>query len=202
LALTLRPGEALYLPRGLLHEAVTCQADAAASLHITVGFLEPCWGEALRLLLERLERADVRLRLPVPTWRLPESEARPALARALAGHAGLLAEAPSLEVLLLALMDGLVQARPPLPERGLLSPPPPGPQDRLRLSERMLHHVVERPDLPPELRWTGGGMALSPDELAWLQALVEGASAAELGGGEPALGFLRRLAAAGLLQRA
>lgn len=195
-ALTLRPGEMLYLPRGLLHEA-RGQAAGEASLHVTVGLLEPSWAEALRLLLDRLEAAEPALRRPVPTWRLDDPAARPALGDALAAHGAGLGGEAALDLLSLALLDSLANGRAPLPERGLLTPPP-GPETRLRLSDRMLHHVAAPPDGPMELRWAGGSLPLTAQELGWLQALEEGASAAMLGG--ESLGFLRRLSAAGLLQ--
>ncbi|MFC7542207.1 cupin domain-containing protein [Siccirubricoccus deserti] len=59
-SLTLRPGEALYLPRGTVHDAKG--QEARASLHLTIGFLEPCWADALRLLLDRREAEDAALR--------------------------------------------------------------------------------------------------------------------------------------------
>lgn len=194
-ALTLRPGDALYLPRGVPHEAKG-QSDGA-SLHLTIGFLEPCWAEALRLLLDRLEPEDPSLRTAFPTWRLAEPGAAPALLRAMADRLQAMAAPAALEQLSLALLDSLAESRAPLPARGLLTPPP-GPEDRLRLTDRMLHHVAALPDGRAELRWAGGRLPLAPRELLWLERLEGGASPAELGEGAPE--FCRRLAAAGLLE--
>ena len=82
--LTLRPGEVLYLPRGTLHDA-RGQAGAA-SLHLTIGLLEPSWADAMRLLLDRLEATRPELREPFPSWRLAEPAAAPALLAALTGR--------------------------------------------------------------------------------------------------------------------
>jgi bifunctional lysine-specific demethylase and histidyl-hydroxylase NO66 len=54
----LRPGDALYLPRGWLHEAVTSETD---SLHLTVGLNVVTWLDAFKAGLEEL-RDDVRFR--------------------------------------------------------------------------------------------------------------------------------------------
>jgi hypothetical protein len=107
-----------------------------------------------------------------------------------------LASDATLEHLAVRMLDSLAQNRIPLPGRGLLTPPP-GEADRLRLSDAMHHHVAALPDGSAELRWADGTLPLDEQGLDWLQRLDEGASAAELGDG--ALGFCRRLAAAGLL---
>jgi bifunctional lysine-specific demethylase and histidyl-hydroxylase NO66 len=54
----LRPGDALYLPRGWLHEAVTSETD---SLHLTIGVNVVTWLDAFKAGLEEL-RDDVRFR--------------------------------------------------------------------------------------------------------------------------------------------
>jgi hypothetical protein len=195
--LILRPGEALYLPRGTLHDAKG--QEAGASLHLTIGFLEPCWADALRLLLDRQEAEDAALRAPFPSWRLAEPVALPALQAELAARLQALADPAALDSIALGLLDGLAEARMPLPGRGLLTPPP-DEAEALRLSDAMLHHVAALPDGTASLRWDGGSLALGERELGWMAALEEGASAAALG--EGALEFCRRLAAAGLLVRA
>jgi hypothetical protein len=195
-ALTLRPGEALYLPRGTLHDARG--QEAGASLHLTIGFLEPCWADALRLLLDRREVEDAALRAPFPSWRLAEPTASSALLTGLAARVQALADPAALDSIALGLLDGLAEARMPLPGRGLLTPPPED-GEVLRLSDAMLHHVAALPDGTASLRWGGGSLALGARELEWMAALEAGTSAAALG--EGGLAFCRRLAAAGLLVR-
>jgi len=194
--LLLRAGEALYLPRGVLHDA---KGQAGGhSLHLPIGFLEPCWADALRLLLERREQEDAALRAPFPSWRLAEPAAATALLAALGERLQALAGPPALEAIGLGLLDGLAEARLPLPGRGLLSPAP-GPEDRLLLADGMLHHVAALPDGSAALRWAGGSLPLGPRELGWVEALAEGATPAALG--EGALVFCRKLASQGLLAR-
>nr|WP_304502930.1 cupin domain-containing protein [Caldovatus aquaticus] len=200
--LTLMPGDALYLPRGVMHDAAVAQGVAEASLHVTVGLFEPAWAEAARELLTLLEADTAEgaaLRQGFPSWRLADPEAPSALAAALAGRLAALATPAAVERLALRLLDRLATERLPLPARGLLTPPP-GPADRLRLADSMHHHLVPLADGGSVLRWGGGAEALDATRLAWLQRLEEGATPAELGGAE-ALAFCRRLAGFGLLER-
>ena len=60
--LTLRSGDALYLPRGWLHEAVTSASD---SLHITVGINTYTWLDAFREALDACAE-DLEFRRAVP----------------------------------------------------------------------------------------------------------------------------------------
>ena len=60
---TLRAGDALYLPRGWLHEALTSATD---SLHVTVGVNTYTWLDAFEQALEECAD-DVAFRRAVPT---------------------------------------------------------------------------------------------------------------------------------------
>jgi hypothetical protein len=62
LDVTLRAGDALYLPRGWLHEAVTSDRD---SLHLTVGVNVYTWVDAARAALEETAREEPQLRRAV-----------------------------------------------------------------------------------------------------------------------------------------
>ena len=203
--LTLAPGDALYLPRGVMHDAEVDEDASGASLHITVGLFEPAWAEVLRdllLLLETDAAEGVALRQGFPSWRLADPDAAPALAAGAAERLNGLATPAALERLALRLLDRLAAERMPLPARGLLTPPP-GPEDRLRIADTMHHHLVPQPDGGAVLRWSSGAEPLDATRLEWLQRLEDGATPAELGGNsEDALAFCRRLAAWGLLERA
>ncbi len=59
--LTLAPGDALYIPRGVMHDAATT-GEGGHSLHVTVGLLEASWAQGLRLLLDAAEQDDAALR--------------------------------------------------------------------------------------------------------------------------------------------
>lgn len=196
--LVMAPGDALYLPRGVLHEAMV-QAGEEPSLHITVGFLEPGLGEMLRNAIAELEAEEPALRAAMPTWRLAEPWGMEAVQARLAAALAALGRPGLADRMAVAALDRLARDRMALPGRSLHTPPP-GPEDRLRLSETMHHSLVPLPGGGASLRWYGGVEKVTEAELAWLVALEEGATAAELG--EGALAFCRRLAAAGLLERA
>jgi hypothetical protein len=196
--LTLAPGDSLYLPRGVMHEAMV-QAGTEPSLHITVGFMEPGMGEMLRALLTDLELEQPALRAALPTWRLAEPEGVAAVRDRLAAALDALAGPAVADRLAMAALDRLLRFRMPMPGRGLHARAP-GAEDRLRLSETMHHALLPLAEGGAELRWYGGRETLGPQELAWLQALEDGAAPAALGDG--AIDFCTRLARAGLLEPA
>jgi hypothetical protein len=192
-SLVLRAGDALYVPRGVIHDAAT-QGAGEPSLHATIGLLEPSWAEAFRMAADLLERAEPGLREAFPTWRLAEP-AR--LASAASGLAAQLATPAALERLAVAWLDRLAAERPALSARGLARPRPL-PGETWRLANGPLHQLIPQGE-GAVLRHAGGARALDAREAAWLAALAEGASAQALG--EGALGFIEELAALGLLAR-
>jgi hypothetical protein len=194
-ALVMAPGDALYLPRGIMHEAMV-QDGADPSLHVTIGFMEPAIGELLRALLGDLEAEDPALRAAIPTWRLAEGGLALVEQRLLAAVDALRRPGLADRIALMAL-DRLSRDRMALPTRGLYARAPT-PRDRLRLSASMHHTLVPLPEGGAALRWYGGVETLTDAEHGWLQALEDGATPDALGDG--ALGFCRRLARVGLLE--
>lgn len=194
----MRAGDALYVPRGVMHEARTDETGGH-SLHLTIGFMEPCWAEVLRQALELMEREDPALRAAFPTWRVGDPGHAADLLATMAQRLQALADAAVLDKVAVQHLDRLALQRAPLPGRGLLTPAP-GPADVLRLSDGMHHHVAALPDGSAELRWADGRLALDQVKLGWLEQLAEGACPEALGDG--ALAFCRVLSAAGLLVRA
>ena len=63
LDVTMRAGDALYLPRGWLHQAMT---SGAASLHMTVGVSVVTWLAAVQAALAEAAKEEVGLRRAVP----------------------------------------------------------------------------------------------------------------------------------------
>ena len=59
----LQPGDLLYVPRGIIHDAVT---DNCSSLHLTVGLYPLRWIDVLQNLLNCAAETDVTLRRSVP----------------------------------------------------------------------------------------------------------------------------------------
>jgi hypothetical protein len=195
-ALKLNPGDALYLPRGVMHEAAAQSGDAP-SLHITLGFLEASIADMLRELLEILEAENPALRASIPSWRLAELHGIAAIAARLAPALAALSSEAAQERLALAAMDRITRDRLPLSQRSLAHRPP-GLDAKLRLSDAMHHHLVPLPEGGGALRWYGGVENLSATECTWLTQFAEGATPADLG--EGALAFCQRLAALGLLE--
>ncbi len=191
------PGDTLYLPRGVMHEAVAQQGEAP-SLHITVGFMEPALGEMLRNLLTDLEAEAPALRAAVPTWRLAEPDGVALLRDRLVAALAALDQPDVTDRMTVAALDRLARDRMPMPGRSLHAKPP-GPDDRLRLSEAMHHTLVPFATGGAALRWYGGVEKFGAQELGWLMALEDGATAGELGDG--ALEFCRYLAQRGVLER-
>lgn len=193
-SLTLRPGDSLYVPRGVLHDAAAQEGDDP-SLHITVGLLEPSFASVLRLAVDLLEEQEPALRRAFPTWRLAEgSDTLAELAQPLAAR---LAEPAALERAALALLDRLAADRPALLGRGLFVAEP-GPGTKLRLAPGALHALVPEPEGGASLRWAGEPLALSAEQAGWMEQLAEGTTPEALG--EGALEFCRRLVRLGLLR--
>ena len=180
----LEPGDALYIPRGVMHDAST--EPGARSLHATIGFMEPCWAAAIRSLIDEAEVMDAGLRESVPTWRIGEADLLPALAEKLIA----LTTPAQAERLTNLLLEQLARDRQPLPARGLFAPMPAG---ALRLCDGMHTHLVQGQDGTTTLFWTGGAVALTPEEAAELSAFADGAEPGDAV-------FARKLWGMGLLE--
>lgn len=86
-----KPGDALYIPRGLMHEALA--ADGEASLHVTVGFHAVRWSEVLVEALAQATLADPGLRRGLPLGALTQGALDGALDDALRTHLARIADA-------------------------------------------------------------------------------------------------------------
>lgn len=193
----LEPGDTLYVPRGVMHDAATEPGEP--SLHITLGLLESSWADALRKLLDAEEQQNVALREAVPTWRLAEAEAIQGLLDGLRDRLHSIAGQAQAERLSVMLLDTLAHDRQPLPARGLFLPPLAAGA-AMRLADGMHHHVAVGADGAAILRWTSGEIPLGEVEQGWLDALTDGATAEALGDG--GLEFMQHLNRAGLLEAA
>lgn len=190
--LTLKQGETLYVPRGVLHDAAA--QDDQASLHITIGLMDPSFAAVLRLAVDLLEETEPALRESFPTWRLAEGPGQ--LAALAAPLAAKLAEPAALERAALTLLDRLAGDRMPLLGRGLFVAAP-RPDQRLVLAPGILHALVPEAEGGASLRWVGAPMALDATQAGWIARLAEGATPEELG--EGALDFCHGLVRRGLL---
>jgi len=71
--ITLNPGDMLYVPRGLAHDAVSTRDSK--SVHITVGLFPPMWADIFETGLRQL-KDDVRFRRAPVAFFLPEKAAQ------------------------------------------------------------------------------------------------------------------------------
>lgn len=78
-------GDVLYVPRGLMHDAVA-EGDEL-SLHVTIGFHAVRWSEVLLEAIARAAVDDVELRKGIPLGALVDGTPDEALAAQLRGHA-------------------------------------------------------------------------------------------------------------------
>jgi ribosomal protein L16 Arg81 hydroxylase len=69
----LNTGDLLYIPRGLLHEAVSTEDS---SLHVTVGVLSITWAEVILAAVEMVIERDSRLRESVPPRLIADETSR------------------------------------------------------------------------------------------------------------------------------
>jgi len=191
----LRPGDVIYLPRGILHDAAS--QGAQSSLHLTIGLLDISWAEALHAALDVLEVQDPAFRQSFPTWRLAEGGISETLVDQADERLVTLGRHGTLELLSQRLLANLARGRMPMLGRGL-DAPRLSASDRLYLCDTVHNVVVPLPDGTAELRWAGGSLTLSAQELGWVARLDEGVAARELGGAE-ALAFCQKLAALGLI---
>lgn len=196
--LTLEAGDVLYVPRGVAHDA-SVQEGGEPSLHVTVGLLEPSWADALKAAIDQMEPRLPSLRQSFRTWRIGDAAVREGLVAAARERLASLTSEEAMDMVALQFLQQLSTDRMTMSGRGLVTPPP-GPDDRLILTDAVHHHVVPVGE-GAELRWAGLPEPLTSVELGWLERLSEGATPGALGG-EAALAFCRRLVALGLLERA
>ena len=83
--LVLEPGDALYVPRGLMHDAEA--DDDGHSLHVTVGFHAVRWSEVLVEAIAAEAIDDLSLRAGLPLGSLVDDDRGDALDAALRAHA-------------------------------------------------------------------------------------------------------------------
>lgn len=128
---TLRPGDCLYLPRGVMHDAENAGEDP--SLHITVGLITKTWADLMLEAVSELALEEPGFRRSLPpgyaTRDFDRAEARrhfDALTRAIAGKAGM-------DSAFDLLADEFLRSRSP-DVAGVIAgrSPVPAPDDRFR----------------------------------------------------------------------
>ncbi len=195
---TVQPGDVLYVPRGVMHDATTRDGDGP-SLHITIGLLDLFWADMLRATIDQLEQKMPAMRQSFPTWRLMEEDCADRLATQLAPLLARMTQGDILDSMPLIALDRLAENRMSHPGRGLFQTPF-RPDAFTSLNDRTHHHLLPQADGSALLRWYGGTEHLSAQEFDWLTRIGDGAVPATLG--TDAIPLCKRLWALGLLEQA
>jgi bifunctional lysine-specific demethylase and histidyl-hydroxylase NO66 len=200
-AFTLAPGDCLYVPRGLMHDA---QNDGdAPSLHITVGLITKTWAD---LMLEAvselaLEEPDFRRSLPpgFAARDFDRSDAQTHFQR-LIGH---IAKRARMDGAFELIGDNHLRARRP-DVSGVFAAPPPVPQPGATYRRRRYvpWTVAEDDDGKLALIGPGGDILFDPADGDALDIALSGApfTPEALPAADPAE-LVRRLWAGGYLER-
>ncbi|PWE18751.1 hypothetical protein DDZ18_03930 [Marinicauda salina] len=200
---TLAPGDLLYIPRGLMHDAVS--EAAGPSLHVTTGVLVKTWAD---FLLEAISEAS--LRTPGLRRSLPPGFARadfdraamePAFRAALA-EAG---EAADFDAVFDLFVDNFLRSREP-DIAGTIADGPPGPGTRIRRRALVQLRLADEDERHVALVAPGGPISFDRAAESGLERFLSGepvgvADFAAMGG-DKALDTLRRLLAYGAAERA
>ncbi len=127
----LNPGDLLYCPRGLMHDA---EAGDAVSLHITLGLKGLTWTDLLIEAVADMALNDVEFRRLLPVGYAGEAWDRAAAADRFRALTARLADGTDTGKLLDRLADGFIADRPAVSDRRLqtlATPPDIGPATRL-----------------------------------------------------------------------
>ena len=109
----LEPGDALYIPRGFVHEG---EAGDAASLHITVDVHVRTWTDFLGDTLAALAEKDPRFRRSLPTGFLHDEQALAALAAEFRSMLDTFAASASVDDGVWKHSERVLLERPPVPD--------------------------------------------------------------------------------------
>ncbi len=199
----LRAGECLYIPRGLMHDAVS--HGAAPSLHITTGLIAEKWAD---LMLEAV--AEVALRNPKFRRSLPPGFAKPgqdaaALEKQFRELVGEFAGQASFEPVLAYFQDSFLKRRRPALRGALLDAAKP-PSDSARYIRRPhLQATLRRGDSKAVITGPGGDIHFELGAMSGLETFLSGEafSAADFSElqAEQRAEAIRKLSAFGLIER-
>ncbi len=178
----LRPGDVLYMPRGVVHEALTASEE---SLHLTVGVSVLSWRALLEDVLQRASEEDVALRRALPVGFVRRDDVLPRLRTELEALLARLASSAPTEAAVDRLAQRYLSRVPPLADGDLqqaaAGAPALGPDTRVRKRAGMFCRVRAQGDmariefpggsvsgprpLEPALRFVADTEEFAPDEL-------------------------------------
>lgn len=197
---TLRAGDCAYVPRGLMHDAMT--SGAAPSLHITVGLITRTWAD---VMLEAV--SEVALRTPElrrslsPGYHLPSYD-RAAGQKHLRKLAEIVAKEIQLDPALDLSIDNFIRSRAADNRFAITSATTPiGPDDRFALRAHAPFRLAEDGDRMA-LIVSGGELLFPHEQRASAERAINGAPFAVRELGENGDDIAARLLAYGLIVRA
>ena len=197
---TLRAGDCVYVPRGLMHDAQNVGEEP--SLHITVGLITKTWADLLLESLSELalDEPDFRRSLPpgYATRAFDREQARLHFERLI----GLVAEKASMDNAFDLLADNFIRGRQPNLSGVIMAQPPvPRPQDRFR-RRRFVPWNLAEDEGKLVLVGPGGDVEFAAEDEDALDTALAGApfGIADLNCPEPAE-MIRKLWANGYLEK-
>lgn len=201
---TLRAGDALYIPRGQMHEAAG--GATGPSLHVTIGILAKTWTDLILEAVAGLALRDDEFRKSLPIgFARPDADLG-AMRATFDDLIGRFESGAAFEEAYAVMRDDFVRRRRPQIAGSILGPCPVVKADTRLVMRPNLAWRLAEDDKGLELLANGRTMRFRPDERQALERALSGEpfGAADLGGrldGERALGLARRLVEAVLVMK-
>jgi lysine-specific demethylase/histidyl-hydroxylase NO66 len=196
---TLNPGDCVYLPRGLMHDAENVGEEP--SLHITVGLITKTWADLLLESISELALAEPDFRRSLPPGFAAREFDRETARRHFERLTKLIAEKASMDGAFDLLADNFLRARRPNVSGTIASAFTLAAEDRFR-RRRFVPWTLAEDDDKPVLVGPGGDLELKPEDADALDLVLSGEPfrPADLPCEDP-LELVRTLWAAGYLER-
>ena len=196
---TLGPGDCVYIPRGLMHDAENVGDEP--SLHITVGLITKTWADLMLEAVSELALSEPGFRRSLPAGFAARAFDREAARGHFAALARSVAEKTSMDSAFDLLADNFTRARRPTVAGVIAAAPRVGADDRFR-RRRFLPWNVADDDGKLVLIGPGGDLEFREQDGDALDVALSGApfAPADLPCEEP-LDLVRTLWAAGYLER-
>src|SRR5688500_12492091 len=196
---TLNPGDCVYIPRGLMHDAQN--VGSAPSLHITVGLIVKTWADLLLESISELALSEPDFRRSLPAGFAAREFDREEARRHYNRLTALIAAKASMDNAFDLLADNFVRARKPNVAGVIATAHASKPGDRFK-RRRFVPWNVADDEGKLVLIGPGGDLDFRAEDGDALERALSGApfTAADLGCEDPE-GLVRTLWAAGFLER-
>lgn len=197
---TLKAGDCIYLPRGLMHDAENVGSEP--SLHITVGLITKTWADLLLEAISELALTEPGFRRSLPPGFAQRDFDREEARRHFDSLTRLIADKASMDGAFDLLADNFIRARRPN-VAGVISASPPGEEEGIRYRRRrFVPWNVADDEGKLVLIAPGGDLEFTAEDGDALDVALSGSpfQLKDLDCGDPP-SLIRRLWAAGFLER-